>query len=85
MSKSGSKETSGLSRMSRKQGEDVLDDLLMDLSEFNKDPDILVPLSDKIRQYEHKLVGNSFMVVGPANSGKESHIHWLAKDFQEEK
>jgi hypothetical protein len=85
MSKSGSKQTSSSSRMPRQQAEDVLDELLLDLSEFNKDPDILVPLSDKIRNYEHKLLGNSFMVVGPANSGKESHILWLAKDLQEEK
>ena len=85
LSRSGSKQTSSSPRQPRQQAEDILDELLLDLSELNKDPDILVPLSDKIRHYEHKLSGNSFVVVGPSNSGKESHVLWLAKDVNDDR
>ena len=61
----------------------MLDELLIDLSETNKDPEILVPISDKILKYENNLSGNSLIIVGPASSGKESHVLWLARDVNE--
>jgi hypothetical protein len=63
--------------------DDVLDELLEDFSESNKDSEILVPLCEKILKYENNLNGNSFVLVGPASSGKESHVLWLAKDIDD--
>lgn len=45
----------------------------------------MVPLSDKIKKYEHRLIGNSLVIAGPANSGKESHVLWLGKDLNQDK
>jgi Cdc6-like AAA superfamily ATPase len=42
-----------------------------------------VPLSEKLLKYENNLSGNSFIIVGPASSGKESHVLWLAKDIND--
>jgi hypothetical protein len=43
-----------------------------------------VPLSEKIKKLEHRLIGNSFILAGPANSGKESHVLWLGKDLNQD-
>ena len=56
---------------------DILDELIEDMSEHNKQFDILVPLSDKIEKLRSKLRGNSFILVGSASGGKESHLTWL--------
>lgn len=47
------------------------------MSEHNKQFDILVPLSDKIEKLRSKLRGSSFILVGSASGGKESHLAWL--------
>ena len=54
-----------------------MDELMEDMSEHNKQFDILVPLSDKIEKLRSKLRGSSFILVGSASGGKESHLAWL--------
>lgn len=56
---------------------DLLDELIEDMSQHNKQFDILVPLSDKIEKLRSKLRGSSFILVGSASGGKESHLAWL--------
>jgi hypothetical protein len=35
--------------------------------------------------YENNLRGNSIVLTGPANSGKESHIMWLCKGLNQQR
>jgi hypothetical protein len=71
-------ETSPYKYVRKSNADDVLDELIEDMSESNKNLDILIPLSEKLKDYEGNLSGNSFILAGPANSGKNSHILWLS-------
>lgn len=52
------------------------------MSEHNNDPDIIVP-NEKLSKYESNLSGNSLVLVGPANSGKNSQVQRLSSYLED--
>lgn len=64
------------------RAEDLIDILIEDMSEHNNDPDIIVP-NEKLEKYENNLSGNSLVLVGPANSGKNSQVQLLSSYLED--
>lgn len=84
--KSESDQTASTYKYIRKSNcADLIDELIEDMSENNKNLSILVPLCERLKHFENNLSGNGLVLVGAASGGKDSHILWLSKYLNEDK
>ena len=63
---------------------DILQSMMECFSETNSNPEILIPLSDKIEMSEEELQNKSFILMGPGHSGKNSTVKWLMRENEKD-